>query len=148
MKVKFAKTRMVSFLSLPSDIIKNVIDWRDRLKSKGFRDSDPLFPVVDNRFGQGNLLTATIRKDEIKSDTTMRDIFKTAFQKAGFDYIHPHSFRRTIARYAQTQSPEFINAIRQNLGHSSIDTTLNSYERLSMLDQRKIIMGVKLLNVN
>lgn len=142
MSVKFAKTRQACFIPLPNDIIANVIEWFEYLKGLGFKDSDPLFPVIDNRFTQTNLLSQAIRKDEIKSDTTIRAVFKNAFECAGFDYINPHSFRRTIAHYAQTQSPLFFNAVRQNLGHSSIDTTLNSYGQLSHLDQRRAISGI------
>lgn len=144
MSVKFAKTRQACFVPLPKDIIANVIEWFDYLKTLGFKNSDPLFPVVDNRFTETNLLRQTIRKDEIKSATTIRDIFKKAFQAAGFEYINPHSFRRTIAQYAQTQSPAFLNAVRQNLGHDSIDTTLSSYGHLSNLDQRKIISSISI----
>lgn len=73
----------------------------------------------------------------------MRDVFKGAFENAGLAYINPHSFRKTLARYAQTQSPAFLNAARQNLGHKSIDTTLNSYGQLSVAEQRRIIGEVK-----
>lgn len=144
MDVKFAKSRIAYFIALPDDIIKNVIDWVDHLKKLGFQDKDPLFPVIDNRFGQANLLEQSIRKTGIQSDTTIRDIFKKAFERVGFAYIKPHSFRKTISRYAERQSPAFLNAIRQNLGHKSIDTTLNSYGQLSMAEQKSIIAGVKL----
>lgn len=139
MSVKFAKTRQVIFISLPDDIIANVIEWRNYLLLLGFRDGDPLFPKIDNRFGATNLLEQSIRKEEIRSDTVIRDVFKSAFENAGLAYINPHSFRKTLARYAQTQSPAFLNAVRQNLGHSSIDTTLNSYGQLSLPEQRRII---------
>jgi len=144
MSVKFAKTRQACFLPLPNDIISNVAQWYEYLKELGFKDNDPLFPVVDNRFTETNLLRQTIRKNEIKSDTTIRNVFKEAFERVGYEYINPHSFRRTIAKYAQTQSPAFLNAVRQNLGHSSIDTTLNSYGNLSHLDQRNVISSAKI----
>ena len=143
MSVKFAKTRHAVFIPLPDDIIANVIQWRDYLRSLGFKDADPLFPKVDNHFTRTNLLEQNIRKEEIKSDTTIRDIFKSAFETAGFEYIKPHSFRKTLARYAETQSPAFLNAVRQNLGHSSIDTTLSSYGQLSAAAQREIINQVQ-----
>lgn len=143
MSVKFAKTRYAVFVPLPDDIIANVIQWRDYLRSLGFKDADPLFPKIDNHFARTNLLEQKIRKEEIKSDTTIRDIFKKAFEDAGFEYIKPHSFRKTLARYAETQSPAFLNAVRQNLGHESIDTTLSSYGQLSAAEQRKIISNVK-----
>jgi integrase len=139
MSVKFAKTRQANFMPLPNDIVANVIEWHKYLKELGFKDNDPLFPVVDNRFTETHLLRQTMRKDGIKSDTTIRDIFKRAFERAGFDYIKPHSFRKTIAKYAQHQSPAFMNAVRQNLGHKSIDTTLSSYGQLSDADARNIM---------
>ncbi|MDH5721852.1 MAG: site-specific integrase [Alphaproteobacteria bacterium] len=142
MKTKFAKTRYSVFVPLPDDIKGNILSWRDYLVSLGFKDNDPLFPKIDNSFNAQNLLEQGIKKIEIKSDTTIRDVFRRAFENAGLPYINPHSFRKTLARYAQTQTPEFLNAVRQNLGHSSIDTTLNSYGQLSVADQRRIINQV------
>lgn len=139
MNVKFAKTRQANFMPLPNDIIANVIDWYGYLKTLGFKDNEPLFPIVDNRFTETNLLRQTMRKDEIKSDTTIRNVFKKTFEAAGLEYIKPHSFRNTIVKYAQFQSPAFMNAVRQNLGHKSIDTTMNSYAQLTDADARNII---------
>lgn len=143
MQTKFAKTRQVVFVPLPDDIRQNVLDWRDHLLSMGFKDNDPLFPIIDNSFNRQNLLEQSIKKTLIKSDTTVRAIFRRAFENVGLPYINPHSFRKTLARHAQNQSPAFLNAVRQNLGHSSIDTTLNSYGQLSELDQREIISCAK-----
>jgi len=142
MSVKFAKTRHVVFLSLPLDIVGNVISWRDYLGSLGFKDDDPLFPKINSRLDGGNLLERIPKKEEIKSGSTIRDIFKNAFESAGLEYIKPHNFRKTLARYAETQSPAFLNAVRQNLGHESIDTTLSSYGQLSVADQRKNISSL------
>lgn len=144
MSVKTAKTREAVFVPLPHDIIANVITWRDYLLSQGFKDNDPLFPKIDNNFTQTNLLEQTLKKEEIKSNTTIRKIFQKAFEAVGLEYIRPHSFRNTLARYAETQSPEFLNAVRQNLGHESIDTTLSSYGQLSRLDQRNVINSVSI----
>jgi integrase len=144
MKVKFAKARQVVFLALPEDIKENVMRWKKRLTSLGYKKDDPLFPAVDNSFNAENLLEDQIRPNEIKSDSTIRNIFKKAFENAGLEYINPHSFRNTIARHAQKESPQYLNAIRQNLGHSSIDTTLNSYGQLSVYDQHKTISNTKL----
>jgi len=143
MEVKFAKTRHANFLPLPDDIKQNALSWYGYLKSLGFKDADPLFPVIDSKFNKLNLLESNIKKQGIKSNTTIRDIFKKAFTCAGFEYIKPHSFRKTLALYAETQSPDFLNAVRQNLGHSSINTTLSSYGQLSVTEQRKIISSVQ-----
>ncbi len=148
MEVKFSKTRTVVFLPLPEDIIANVICWRDHLLSIGFKETSYLFPNIDNRFAETNLLTDTLCNDGIKSNTTIRNIFKKAFVRAGYEYINPHSFRKTLARFAETQSPAFLNAVRQNLGHNSIDTTLSSYGQLSQPEQRRIIARNKIIGVN
>lgn len=146
MQVKLAKTRHVNFLPLPQDIIDNVIEWRERLLSLGFKESDSLFPRIDDRFAENNLLEQSVHYDCIKSETTIRQIFKKAFEAAGYDYIKPHNFRKTLVRFAETQSPAFLNAVRQNLGHESIDTTLSSYGQLSEADQRQNISSIKIID--
>ena len=114
----------------------------------GFKGADPLFPKIDNRLVSNDLLKQTIRKEGIKSETTIRNVFKKAFENAGFEYIKPHNFRKTLARYAETQSPAFLNAVRQNLGHESIDTTLSSYGQQSMADQRRNISSAPFLELD
>ena len=74
--------------------------WKKRLKSLGYKKDDPFFPAIDNRFNAENLLEDKIRSNGIKSDTTIRNIFKKAFECAGLEYINPISFRNTIARHA------------------------------------------------
>ncbi len=142
---KFAKSRQAVFVPLPNDIKDNLLEWHKYLIQIGFKPSDPLFPIVDSRFNQEHLLEHNLRKQEIKSDTTMRAIFERAFKNAGLPYINPHSFRKTLARYAENQSPAFLNAVKQNLGHSTIDVTLSSYGDLSLAEQRRIISKNKFI---
>ncbi len=137
MSVKFAKQRQANFMPLPEDIKRNVLEWMEYLRAQGFKKTEPLFPQISARFNQHNLLDKTLTLHEIKSDTTIRDIFKRVFEAAEMEYINPHSFRHTMARFAERQKPEFLNAVRQSLGHSSIDTTLNSYGQLSNYEQTK-----------
>ena len=146
MGVKFAKTRHAHFLPLPKEITDNVITWRDYLLSIGFTANDPLFPKIDNRFGKDNFLEKSVSRVGIKSNTTIRDIFKKAFTAIGLEYLRPHSFRHTWARFAETQSPEFLNTVRQCLGHDSIDTTLSSYGQSSLADQRRVIGNMRIFN--
>lgn len=142
MEVKTAKIRHANFMPLPADIIQNIIGWRDYLVKEGASDKDPIFPQIDCRFNQHSLLESKLTTQQIKSNTTIREIFRKTFEAAGYEYIRPHSFRHTIARFAERQSPEFLNAIRQSLGHSSIDTTFQSYGRLSEVEQRTRISGL------
>lgn len=143
MEVKYAKTRQANFMQLPPDIAKNVLEWRDYLLAQGFASKDPLFPQITSYFNQTNLFETKVHRMGLRSNTTIRNIFRTAFEAAGHPYLRPHSFRHTIARFAEKQSPEFLNAVRQSLGHSSIDTTFQSYGALSEYEQRKRIAGSK-----
>lgn len=142
MVVKFAKQRQANFMPLPQDVVDNVLVWRDYLLSQGFTAKEPLFPIFASQFNQHNLLRNTITHAEIKSNTTIRKIFERTFIAAGYEYIRPHSFRHTITRFARKISPEFYNAVRQSLGHSSIETTDNSYGTISTLEQRERIAGI------
>lgn len=144
---KRSKTRYADFVALPQDILDNVINWKNELIQKHqFTSKDPLFPKIPSNFNQSNLLESTITKEELKSSTQIRDIFKTTFKKAGLEYIHPHNFRHTRTRFAMKQSPEYLNAIRQSLGHKNIDTTLVSYGDISISDQRRIIGDIKVVS--
>jgi integrase/recombinase XerD len=145
MEVKFAKTRYADFIQLPQDIVDNVINWRDYLISRGFKNKDPLFPKIPNSFNQPNLLESKLLKEGIKQNSSIIDVFKKAFIDAGLEYINPHSFRRTRVKFAMKQSPEYLNATRQSLGHKNIDTTLVSYGDLSIDDQRKIIGNIEVV---
>lgn len=98
---KFAKARYADCVALPQDIFDNLINWKNELIAKfGFTGKDPLFPKIPSNFNQFNLLESTITKEEIKSGSQMRDIFKTAFVSAGLEYINPHNFRHTRTKFA------------------------------------------------
>lgn len=144
MAVKYAKTRHADFMQLPDDIKQNVLSWRDYLIARGFAPKDPFFPQINSAFNQRSLLESTISHSEIQSTTTIRGIFERAFKAAGHEYIRPHSFRHTIARAAERGSPEFFNAVRQALGHSSASTTFQSYGALSEQEQRNRIAKAEL----
>jgi integrase/recombinase XerD len=141
MKSKNATTRRSPFVQLPQDITNNVINWKIELEQKhGFKDKDPLFPKIPRSFNWQNLLESRVKKEEINSTSAIRNVFESSFKAADLPYINPHNFRHTRARFAAKQSPEYLNATRQALGHKSIDTTLNSYGELSF-EEQKIIIG-------
>jgi integrase len=139
MVVKIAKPRQANFMPLPQDIIDNILLWREYLLIQGFTAREPLFPQFANQFNQHNLLENNITHTEIKSNTTLRKIFEKAFTASGYEYIRPHSFRHTIIRFAEKQTPGFLNACRQSLGHRSIDVSFSSYGQLSDAEQRERI---------
>ena len=136
MEVKRAKQRYANFMPLPEDIAQNILLWRDYLLSIGFKPTDYLFPIIPSKFNQHNMLESKVENAPIKSNTTIRNIFKKSFENAGYEYIRPHSLRHTIIKFAEHQTPAFLNACRQSLGHESIDTSFSSYGQLSDAEQR------------
>jgi integrase len=144
MEVKGAKTRNADFMQLPPDILENVLRWKGNLEKLGFKNKDSFFPQIPDKFNQSNLLESKVLHIGIKSNTTIRRVFEDAFTKAGFEYLRPHSFRHTMVRFAEKISPEFLNAVRQALGHKSINTTFQSYGELSELEQRERISKTKI----
>ena len=142
MSVKFAKTRCAFFMPFDNDWVQNVLRWSDKLKDMGWTDKDPLFPIIPTHFNQLNLLDEHIQKIGIRGNNTIIKVFKQAFTSAGFDYIRPHSFRHTIARWAETQTPEVFNAVRQSLGHFDIKTSFDSYGNFSPLKIGRVLNNV------
>lgn len=143
MEVKFAKQRQADFMPLPDDIFQNVNSWREYLVNQGFKPQDSFFPQVPNHFNQYNMLESKLSNAPIKSNTTLRDIFKKTFEAAGYEYIRPHSFRHTIARHAGKISQEFYKAVSQSMGHSSTEVTDRSYGGISLLEQRQRISKIR-----
>jgi len=144
-KSKFAKSRYADFVQLPQDIFDNILNWKKELVQKyGFGDKDLFFPKIPNNFNQLNLLESNITKEEIKSCCQIREIFRTAFETADLEYINPHNFRHTRAKFSEKQSPRYLNAISKSLGHKTVGVTLSSYSDLSVDEQREIIAEVKI----
>ena len=143
MDVKFAKIRHAFFMPFDNDIKTIVLNWKEELEKLGFSDKDPLFPAIPSQFNQLNLLNSKLQKEFIKSNTTIREVFKRAFLAVNLKYIRPHNFRHTIVRWAETQSPQFFNAVSQSLGHSDIKTTFQAYGSLT-----PAAIGVIMKNTN
>lgn len=140
--VKFAKSRRAYFIGIPDDIKNNIFSWKSYLQQAGFASQDPLFPLIPNNFNQDNLLEISIKKEVIKSGSTIRSIFKKIFEGVGLPYYKPHSFRHTLAREAERKNPQHLNSIRQNHGHASINTTIQSYGNLSNSEQGRLVKEI------
>lgn len=127
---KFANNITAYFIGSCEDIYRNVLNWLDYLRQKGFTEKDPLFPKITPSFTKEGLPILIMEKSFIKSQTTIRDIFKTSFQKNNLPYRKPHSFRHSIVRKAQVtpNSPAIISALNQNMGHAlDVGTIIASY---------------------
>ena len=130
MDVKFAKTRPAFFMPFGEKYTQIVWDWKKELEALGFSQKAPLFPAIPIQFNQFNLLEPKPKQEFIKSNSTIRTIFGNAFKAVNLPYHCPHTFRHTIARWAERQRPDVFNAVRHSLGHSNIKTTFMSYGTL------------------
>ena len=76
--------------------------------------------------------------------SSIREIFRRAFEAAGLPYFNPHSIRNTLVQLGQTRckDPEQFKAWSQNLGHEGVLTTFLSYGSVAQSRQGQIIKGL------
>jgi integrase len=143
--VKFSKQRENTILNLAQDVLDNIISFRDELINKEhFTEVDCLFPKINQKFNQRNMLETLIEKSPMCS-TTIRNIFKQAFVGAGEKYCRIHSFRHTRAKYiTRTGNSNFVQAMSQDFGHTDIKTTMQSYAVFTPEDRRAELAKVKM----
>lgn len=142
-ETKFSK-KIITYFFPVDEIFKNiVIDWVNYLiNTKQFDYDAPLFPNTRLTLDKNDQFSReTLDFTPWKSTTPIRNIIKQAFEDAGLSYYNPHSFRNTIVllSYQCCKTPEDLKAWSQNIGHSGIMTTLNSYGQIDEYNQGKII---------
>lgn len=104
------------------DIVKNVLEWKEYLVSKGFTQKDPLFPQMNSTFTKEGLHTIELNKISINSDSWVREsVFKKSFINNRLKYINPHNFRHTLARAVKKMpnGVELSIALAQNFGQKN-----------------------------
>lgn len=107
-------------------------------------DDDPLFPKTEMGIGEtGGFRAVGVARGFWSTAAPVRSIVRLAFEKSGVQPFGPHSFRHMHARAALKSgaSVEQLWAVSQNLGHSSMLTTLGSYGRLPEDRRRELILG-------
>jgi integrase/recombinase XerD len=137
--------RISAFLLPVDDRLKAIfLDWVQYLKTDQlFGNDDPLFPKTKMAQDENDCFKADgLSQDFWANATPVRDIFKAAFQAAGLPCYSPHTFRHMIVSemYRRELSVAEFKAWSQNLGHESAMTTLNSYGKLSLHEQEKLIV--------
>jgi len=146
-KTKFSKTFTTYFFPVGDDIEKIVVDWITYLKEELlYGNNDPLFPKTNVIPGEDRFFEASgFKKEHWSTASTIRTVFKDAFEAAGLPYFNPHSFRNTLVAIGEMrcQSPEHFKAWSQNLGHEGVLTTFNSYGEVQQSRQGEIIQQLK-----
>jgi integrase/recombinase XerD len=126
---KFANNITAFFIGNLQDIYGNVLTWVEHLKSKGFTEKCPLFPKVRSAFNSDGLPSLILEKQFIKSQCSIREIFKRAFNDNDLPYHKPHTFRHAMTRkmMRSNKSPLFIAAFAQNMGQRDVGVIIASY---------------------
>lgn len=130
-RTKASKTFTSWFFPVGDEVREIVEDWVCFLRTeKVWGDEDPLFPVTKVAVGASRKFEVSgLDRAHWSTATPIRTIFRRAFEAAGLQYFNPHSFRNTLARICTRHCDTLEKQIAwsQNLGHSHLATTINSY---------------------
>ena len=142
-KTKFSKTIETVFYPVGNDVEVVFARWvKYLITERQFRSDDPLFPkTVSGHDEHRNFISAGLGREHWTNATSVRKIFRTAFERVGLPYVRPHSIRDTLTQlaYQLELTGEELKAWSQNMGHDSLVTTLNSYGHLTIERQAEII---------
>jgi integrase len=144
---KFSKTFTTFFFPVGDEILEIVTDWVTYLHDgKFWGNDDPIFPPTLVKIGAKRQFEAVgLKRNHWSTTTPIRKVFRKAFESVGLPYFNPHSFRKTLVCLGEKvcQSPEHFKAWSQNIGHSKIMTTFNSYGEVDNRRQGEIIRNLE-----
>ena len=141
-RTKNGKTFTTYFLPVDIAYLECFEDWVSFLgQKKLFGPTDPLFPPLKMGVVDGGFQMVGFRRDIYKNANAIRKVIKDAFANAGLHTFAPHSFRKTLVKWAETAYPshEAFKAFSQNIGHSSVVTTVSAYCPVSIERQAELI---------
>jgi integrase len=108
------------------------------------RRVDALFPATAVAPDSSGAFASTgLPREGWRSTGPVRLAFRRAFE-AGLPHFHPHTFRHTLGQHGQRVCPTFeaFKAWSQNIGHSSVLTTLGSYGTVAPHRQAELIRSL------
>ncbi|GAA6177854.1 site-specific integrase [Sulfitobacter pacificus] len=143
---KNSKTITTFFLPVDEEYMTCFAAWVDYLRKELlFGPDDPLFPPVQVKPIQGEFATSGFNRKIYKNANAIRKAIKDAFTKADLPAFTPHAFRKTLVKWADVQYPtrEAFKAFSQNIGHSSVITTISAYCPISIEQQGALIKKPK-----
>ena len=145
-RTKNRKSFVSWFFPVGDEIASIVKDWIGELQTDHlFGPDDPLFPTTKiDLDANGHFAPVGITRENWRNATSIRRIFREAFEAADLPYFNPHSFRDTLVRVGQQQckTPEEFKAWSQNLGHEQVLTTFMSYGAVARDRQREIMAQI------
>lgn len=143
---KFSKAIDTFFYPVGDDVVAIVEEWVNLLTSERlFSPDDPLFPKTLVEPGdQRSFAAIGLSRERWANASPVRAMFKAAYARVGLPYFKPHTVRDTLTQlaYKLQLSPEGLKAWSQNMGHTSVLTTLQGYGHVSTERQGEILANL------
>lgn len=141
-RTKNSKPITTYFLPVDPAYLDCFTSWATFLRhDKLFGPDDPLFPPMKTGHVDGILKVIGFQRNIYKNANAIRKAIKEAFIRADLPPFTPHAFRATLVKWADTAFPtrEGFKAFSQNIGHSSVITTVGSYCQVSTERQGELM---------
>ena len=141
-KTKNAKTFTTYFLPVDPEYLACFTNWVNHMKRELlFGPNDALFPPAKIKPIDGAFKVVGFEREIYKNANAIRAVIKEAFIRADLPAFTPHAFRKTLVKWADTryQTREAFKAFSQNIGHTSVVTTISAYCPVSLEQQRDLI---------
>ncbi len=141
-RVKRSKSITTFFLPVDPEYLTCFTDWMNYLRNEAlFGPDDPLFPPAKIKPIDGAFQIVGMNREIYKNANSIRETIKDAFRRADLPPFTPHAFRKTLVKWADTAYPtrEAFKAFSQNIGHSSVITTVSAYCPVSTERQGELI---------
>jgi integrase/recombinase XerD len=148
-RTKFSKTLTTTtwFLPVGQSYEDCLADWiRELTMEHLFGPSDPLFLKPKMLISQTDgFRMAGLSRDHYKTNDCLRRAIKQTFAAAGLPPFTPHRFRNTLVAMSNeyVTTAEELKAVSMNLGHSSVQMTVDVYGQISPQRQGEIIKQLR-----
>lgn len=146
-ETKNSKSITSYFLPVDTEYLASFASWVDYLRKDAlFGPDDPLFPPAKIKPIEGAFQVVGLNRVTYKSASKIREVIKDAFLCADLPPFTPHAFRKTLVKWADTAYPsrEAFKAFSQNIGHSSVITSISAYCPVSIERQAELIKKTKM----
>ncbi len=148
-RTKGSKTFKTYFLPV-DPVYRTYFDGWVRLLREDllFGHDDPLFPPPLMGHNGGRYAVTGLKREAYSNTGPIRDAIKFAFTNADLPAFAPHSFRKTLVRWADEFYPSRVSfkAFAENIGHSSLVTTVSAYMPLTEEQRGNLIKGISRLS--
>ena len=141
-RTKNAKTITTYFLPVDPEYRVCFEGWVTYLTETAlFGPDDALFPPPKLGLGEAGFEVVGLQRDVYRSANTIRQVIKAAFVQVDLPPFTPHAFRKKLVKWANQvyQTRESFKAFSQNIGHSSVLTTVSAYCPVSIERQGELI---------